>query len=205
MGKYKIILVVIIVISTLLPIAGHEYKTNFKKVIASEGQLIKQGEVKAQKKSGLLEKSSFSIKLPEGWDEINTEQSTTTAMVVYLKEAIEDPVAQQKNFRSYYSIIGGATEDQSPINQVEKLKKNLSDKINGIIFSQETANKINGHEAYSLELKFTQQGADLRVLIVFVEGKDNEIWRLSFNSIESQWIKNKSLFYQLAGSFVVKN
>lgn len=191
------------VISAGLIFAGYQLKQSdsYKNGRLSDSILIANQKIVEMK----IDKETFSIDLPAGWEEAKEAAGTSTAIAVNQAEIINDPIAKQKNFRSYFSIVGGETEEQNVAKQAKEFKKNFSGLITGVIFSEEKSREINGKDAYFMESKFTQQGIDLRVLIIFIKGKDQEMWRLSFNSIESQWEKNREVFYQVADSFIAKN
>jgi len=73
-----------------------------------------------------------------------------------------------------------------------------------IVFVNENPGSIGGRDAYFIEANLTQQGVDYKVFLVLVRGKGDDIWTISFNTLESDWLKYKDLFYQTAESFEVR-
>ncbi|MCD6094458.1 hypothetical protein J7J39_00930, partial [bacterium] len=87
---------------------------------------------------------------------------------------------------------------------LEDYKQKLKEALPEIVFVNENPGSVGGKDAYFIEANLTQQGVDFKVFLVLVRGKGDDIWTISFNTLKSDWLKYKDLFYQTAESFKVK-
>jgi len=150
----------------------------------------------------IVENEFFSVKLPEGWIEIDPVFESSV-MVIKQEEQINNAKAQEINFRSYYSVLQGAYDKESEQDYLSEVKNSLKQSFTGIIVSNEEVRETENGKIYLIESKFNQQDIDFRVLLS-VSIKDQNAWIVSFNTLEEKWEEYKNLFYQIAESFKIK-
>jgi len=151
----------------------------------------------------ILEKEDFSINVPAGWKEV-PPSSGVSAMVVNIGEQPTEEAAKRINFKSYFAVSYDTLAGKTREKYLEDYKQRLRGVLPEIVFVNENPRSIGGKDAYFIEANLTQQGVDFKVLLVLVRGKGDDIWTISFNTLEGDWLKYKDLFYQTAESFRVR-
>jgi len=151
---------------------------------------------------GILEKEGYSIKLPEGWQEVESVFGAS-ATIVNAKEEIIEPNAQKINFRSYYSVINDNLAENSPEDYFKKITESLKQSFPDINIIKEEDKAAFGNKIHFIETEIRQQDIDFSVLLAVIT-KDKNVWTISFNTLKSNWEKYKELFYQIAGDFKIK-
>jgi hypothetical protein len=157
----------------------------------------------ATRQDETLNRGGFSVLIPMGWKEV-TAPTGVSAMVVNAGEKVNDPALQNINFRSYYSVSYDTLKEKTIEEYSAYIKNMVKEFAPDIIFTSEENIKINANDAYKLEADLNQQGADFKVLIFLIKGKDNDIWNMSFNSGAADWEKNKEEFDRIAQTFIIK-
>ncbi len=147
-----------------------------------------------------LEKEDFSINVPAGWKEV-PPSSGISAMVVNIGEQPTEEAAKRINFKSYFAVSYDTLAGKTREKYLEDYKQKLRGVLPEIVFVDENPGSIDGKDAYFIEANLTQQGVDYKVFLVLVRGKGDDVWTISFNTLESDWLKYKDLFYQTAESF----
>ncbi len=150
-----------------------------------------------------LEKEDFSINVPAGWKEVSPS-SGVSAMVVNISEQPTEEAAKRINFKSYFAVSYDTLAGKTREKYLEDYKRKLKGVLPEIVFVNENPGSVGGKDAYFIEANLTQQGVDYKVFLVLVRGKGDDIWTISFNTLKSDWLKYKDLFYQTAESFKVK-
>lgn len=145
----------------------------------------------------------FSLTYPAGWQ---SAQAITgvSAMAVKEKENISDLEAKKMNFQSYLAVSYDSSEGKTKEEVVEYFKNELYAVIPEAVFSRENFLSVNGNEAYATEITFRKSGLDFHVLEVIIWGKENDLWALSFNTLEEMWQAYISDFEKMTQSFIVK-
>ncbi len=64
--------------------------------------------------------------------------------------------------------------------------------------------EINGRQAYAIEGSMSQKSLQFKTLIVIVQGNKDDLWVISFNTLDKDWTKYSDLFTRIAKSFIVK-
>jgi len=147
-----------------------------------------------------LEKEEFSINVPAGWKEVPPSRGVS-AMVVNIGEQPTEEAAKRINFKSYFAVSYDTMAGKIREKYLEDYKQKLKEALPEIVFVNESPGSIGGKDAYFIEANLTQQGVDFKVFLVLVRGKGDDIWTISFNTLKSDWLKYKDLFYQTAESF----
>ena len=147
----------------------------------------------------IIENKFFSVKLPEGWIEVETVYGSI-ATVVKNQELINDTYAQKLNFRSYYSVLRDTVGDKTEQEYLEEIKNSLKKNFTDIMISDEEIKESNGAKIYFMESKLNEQNVDFTILLA-VNIKDQDVWTISFNTLSEKWEEYKDIFYQIADSF----
>jgi hypothetical protein len=145
----------------------------------------------------------FEITLPVGWQK--TEPTIgSSAMAVKIDEQLSDPAAQKINFRSYFAVVYDTMQGESLEEYIQTTKDQLQQTISNIIFSQEHDTTINSQAARAFEADFNQKGIDFKILMVAIKGINDDVWIISFNTLQSTWTDYKDSFSDIANSFSLK-
>ena len=147
----------------------------------------------------IIENKFFSVKLPEGWIEVEPVYGSI-ATVVKNQELINDTYAQKLNFRSYYSVLRDTVGDKTEQEYLEEIKNSLKKNFTDIMISDEEIKESNGAKIYFMESKLNEQNVDFTILLA-VNIKDQDVWTISFNTLSEKWEEYKDVFYQIADSF----
>ncbi len=145
----------------------------------------------------------FSLTYPVGWRQ-TPAMAGVSAMIVKGNENITDPEARKMNFQSYLAVSYDSSEGKTKDEVVEYLKNALRSAVPDAVFSRENFLTINGREAYATEVTFRKSGIDFHVLMIAIWGKGNDLWILSYNTLDSLWQGYTSDFEKMTQSFIVK-
>lgn len=145
----------------------------------------------------------FSLTYPAGWQSVPAITGVS-AMVVKEKENISDPEAKKMNFQSYLAVSYDSSEGKTKEEVVEYVKSEVAAVLPDVVFSNENFSTVNGREAYATEITFRKSGLDFHVLEVIIWGMENDLWALSFNTLEEMWQGYSSDFEKMTQSFIVK-
>jgi flagellar basal body-associated protein FliL len=151
----------------------------------------------------ILATDDFSLTYPTPWRQVSSITGVS-AMLIRVNENITNPAAKKMNFQTYLAVSYDFSEGKTKEQVVEYLKNELYLVLPEAIFSQENFLTINGREAYATEITFRKSGLDFRVLEVVVWGNENDLWVLSYNTLEELWQDNVSDFEKMTKSFIVK-
>lgn len=146
---------------------------------------------------------NFSLTYPNGWRSVPAMQGVS-AMIVKGNENITEPEAKKMNFQSYLAVSYDSSEGKTKDQVVEALKTGLRSVIPDAVFSREQSQTINQRDAYAMETIFRQSGVDFHVLIIVVWGNGNDLWILSYNTLDSLWQGYAADFEKITQSFIVK-
>ncbi len=144
----------------------------------------------------------FSVNLPDGWEQTSPGMGIS-AMAVKINEEIGDPAAQKINFQSYFAVVYDTLQGKSIKEYLQTVKNQLLQVVPDVVFNKEQDIMINGKPAHTIEAELVQQGINFKVLMVLIEGKEGDVWTISFNTTKSNWEENGEIFYSVANSFVL--
>jgi len=145
----------------------------------------------------------FSIYVPKGWTEVKTLPGISL-MAVNNKEESADPAAKKINFRTYLAVSYDTLNNRTLSEYIQYIKNSLEQTAPDAVYSNERSGKINDKDAYFIEADVYQQGVNVKALLVFILGKDKDIWTISLNTTKLEWDTYSDLFSQIANSFEVK-
>jgi len=152
---------------------------------------------------GKLVTDDFEISLPEGWRK-TAPAVGASAMAVKADEQLTDPAAQKINFKSYFAVSYDTLQEKSLSEYLQSVKSQLQQTISDAVFAQEHDTTINGKAARAFEASFAQQGVNYKILMVAVQGAGDDVWVISFNTLQSTWTEYQKVFSDIANSFRLK-
>ena len=144
----------------------------------------------------------FEMVIPSGW-ESQAAPEGILALAVNSKEVIDDSSAAALGFKSYIAVTYSELGEKSREDYVSFVKEEISGVSESLTINTEREIKINGKDAHIIDMSLAQQGVNFRVLI-FVVWNEDQIWAVSFNTIENKWQEYEDVFLNSAESFVLK-
>lgn len=145
----------------------------------------------------------FEIVLPAGWQQAAPPVGAS-AMAVDNNEEIIDAAAQKINFKTYMAVSYDTLQGKSLNEYMQNIKSQLQQAIPGVVFSQEHATTINNRDGLGIEADLTQQGVSFKLLMVAIKGDGDDVWIMSFNTLQSSWMAYQETFSGIANSFKLK-
>lgn len=183
----------------------HKNKTSINSVenIAPSGQFGTDNQANSEQPQNKLVTDDFEINLPEGWRK--TEPTIgVSAMAVKADEKLNNPAAQKINFRSYFAVSYDTLQGKNLNEYLRGVQNQLQQTISGVVFAQEHDTTINGKPARAFEASFTQREVSFKTLMVAVKGVGDDVWIMSFNTLQSTWDEYRQAFSDIANSFSFK-
>ncbi len=149
-----------------------------------------------------LAKEGFRTLLPIGWSETSGLPGISF-MAVNSQEENTDPAVQKINFKTYYAVKYDKLAGKSLVEFAKYYKDLIKQSIIGISYEKEGGRKFNDKDGYTLEGLANQQGAEIKFLIVFLKGKGDDVWILSFDTALNNWGKYTDKFENIISSFEI--
>jgi len=208
--KNKIVIIVLIIVIVVIAVAtGFYFSRQNKQSTSPAGnaalpsQTGENNQTNGEQPQNKLVTDDFEINLPAGWQK-TAPAIGSSAMAVKINEQLSDPVAQKINFRSYFAVSYDTAQGKSLNEYMQTVKSQLQQAISGIIFAQEHDTTINGKAARAFEADFNQQGVNFKILMVAIDGVGDDVWVISFNTLQSTWAEYRDSFSNIASSFSLK-
>ncbi|OGZ20292.1 MAG: hypothetical protein A2654_01865 [Candidatus Nealsonbacteria bacterium RIFCSPHIGHO2_01_FULL_43_31] len=155
-----------------------------------------------------LLKDEFEITLPPGWQEATSANANFLLLAFDAQEDISGGNFQKLDFRTNLSIKSDDLSRYSSLDTLEKyvesMKVSLIQSVPGINFIREEQKIINGVQAIFIECSSRQEEADFKTLLVFVQGGNDIIYAISFNTFQSSWADYQDVFEQISRSFKLR-
>ncbi|MBI2042550.1 MAG: hypothetical protein HYT21_02290 [Candidatus Nealsonbacteria bacterium] len=145
----------------------------------------------------------YSIIIPEGWVQAVIDSDKFLALVIKPDGPVDIVDPANIDYDTYYAINNTKMETNSLDEYVDVLKQNLVKQINSIEFTRQSYGAINGHDAIYLESTSSIGGEDYSTLLTFVLD-EKWVWAISFNTLKDDWGENKSTFYRVSDSLIIK-
>jgi len=207
-NKIAIIVLIIVVIVVAAGISFYFIQKNKAPVNSVENttppiQSEINNQTNSEQSQNKLVTDDFEINLPEGWRETAPAMGAS-AMAVNADEQLTDPAAQKINFRSYFAVSYDTLQGKSLSEYMQGIKNYLQQITFGAVFAQEHDTIINNQPARAFEASFTQQGVNFKILMVAVKGAGDDVWVMSFNTLQDTWTEYQKTFSDIAGSFRLK-
>ncbi|HLD27493.1 MAG TPA: hypothetical protein VJB39_01460 [Patescibacteria group bacterium] len=208
--KNKIAIIILIIVVVVIAAAvGFYFIQKNKSSINSVGNTVSpdqfetNNQTDSEQPQNKLVTDDFEINLPEGWRQ-TAPAIGTSAMAVNANERIDDSAAQKINFKSYVAVSYDMLQGKSLSEYLQSVKSQLQQTISNVIFAQEHDTTIKGKAARAFEANFTQQGVNFKVLMVAVKGIGDDVWVISFNTLQGSWAEYQETFSNIADSFSLK-
>ncbi|MFA5083784.1 MAG: PsbP-related protein [Candidatus Paceibacterota bacterium] len=202
--KNKILPIIIIFIIVLGIVgAAQWYLSTHKNAAEKNPATSLPGQSGQTNGQNVFANDDFSFTYPNGWQSV-PPQTGVSAMIVKQNEISTDPQAKKMNFQSYMSVSYAPSDKTSKNLIIDAVKNQLRSLIPDIAFSQEKSLTINQNDAYAMEMNLNQGGINFHILMVLVWGKGNDVWILSFNTLESLWQGYADTFGEITQTFTVK-
>jgi hypothetical protein len=160
-------------------------------------------EEQKENQEAFIVKDDFSILLPEGWIETASPQGVS-AMAINAEEEITDPEVEKINFRTYYSVTYDTLQGRTMESYAEYVKDSLGQVLVNVDFIKEEAVELDGRDTYTIEMEIQQQGIDFKVSMFLIKGEGDDLWLVSFNTVQNNWDQYQDLFREIAASFETK-
>ena len=158
---------------------------------------------KAEENNNPLATDEFSIMMPEGWLQAEAIEGIS-AMAVNAQEETVEPKAQEIGFKTYFAITKDTLQGKTMAEYLQMFKDEVAKIDTAAVFMQENEVVINGREARAVEIKMVQEGLNFRVLVMIVRGENEDLWTVTFNTLESNWSNYQETFSEVAQSFQLK-
>ncbi|MDD4531557.1 MAG: PsbP-related protein [Candidatus Pacebacteria bacterium] len=147
-----------------------------------------------------LVNGDFEMILPAGWAQVE-ETMGALAMAKKPEEKIDDPAAEKIGFKSYLAVSYDVLDGRDLSGYMQDVKNELPHFVPDTTFGEEKDMSVDGQPAKTLEVDMEKDGAALRSLIVAVEGKNKDIWTISFSTTKSNWDKYEKSFLDAVDTF----
>ena len=141
--------------------------------------------------------------MPEGWLQAKAPEGVSV-MAVNAQEEITEAKAKEIGFKAYFAVSHNPLQGKSLAEGLQVFKEEVAKLDSGAVFLQERETSINNREARAAEIKMIQQEIDFRVWVVMVKGNNDDVWIITFNTLESKWNDYQNLFSEVANSFQLK-
>ncbi len=198
-NKIAVIVLIIVIVAAAVLIGFNFFQKN--KLPDQTGGNNQTGNEQSEEHKLITE--DFDITLPAGWQQ-TTPPSGASAMAVNSNEEVTDPAAKKINFRTYLGVSYDTLEGKTLDEYMQSIKGQLQQALPGTVFSQEHDAVINSRAARAFEVDLTQQGASFKILIVAIKGEGDDVWTMSFNTLQSSWMAYQETFSGIANSFKLK-
>ena len=207
-NKITFIILIIVAVTVVVGISFYFIKknkapTNFVENTTLPSQSEVNNQTNSEQSQNKLVTDDFEINLPGGWRETAPAMGAS-AMAVNADEQLTDPAAQKINFRSYFAVSYDTLQGKSLSEYMQGVKNYLQQITSGIVFAQEHDMIINDQPARAFEASFIQQGVNFKILMVAVKGAGDDVWVISFNTLQDTWTEYQKIFSDIAGSFRLK-
>ena len=158
----------------------------------------------ANTETRLVAKDDFTLEAPANWKESQALVPGVSLMMVNSTENSDRPEIKRINFKSYFSVSYDTLGENSLEQYTANTKKELAGMIAGISFQALAPTIIDGRPAQVFSADLTQQGVNFKLLMFIAEGKNKDIWIISFNTPMESFNGYQGLFSEIATSFRLK-
>ncbi len=156
-----------------------------------------------QKDPRLIEKESFSLYLPEGWQ----ESEAGPQFVLKARKDSEEfasQAAESLGFKSYLAVTLDDLGTKDLSSYIEALKEFMFQTMEEVSFEEKEQETVDGLSVRFVEAGGTDENLELKILMAFVQDQESKAWTLVFNTTDSYWEEYKEDFYESVRSFDLK-
>jgi len=205
--KNKLVIIVLIILvivgATIIGFYFNKQPANSFENTALPNQNETNNQISGEESQNKLITDDFEITLPAGWQKTEPPIGSS-AMAIKMDENLNDTAAQKINFRTYFAVSYETTQGKSLNEYMQTLKNQLQQTVSGITFTQEHDVVINNRTAKAFEANFNQKEVDFKVLMVVIKGLNDDVWVISFNTLQSTWNEYQETFSNIVNSFKLK-
>ncbi|MBU1130521.1 hypothetical protein KJ840_00085 [Patescibacteria group bacterium] len=151
----------------------------------------------------ILANDYFALQYPLEWEQSQAPEGIS-AIIVNNQEEITNPEAQKINFRTYFSVIYDSLQGRGLEDFVNNYKAEITRAFPDASFVSEVVNQVNNQPAYFLEVQLDDHDLSLKVFFALIQGQEDDMWILTFNTQESNWSLYQEIFSQIVNSFELK-
>lgn len=191
MRKNILIILAPIILISLGAIVAYNF---FNNKIVSSMPLSRQGEI---------DTNYFKLVLPPGW-ETQEPAPENFALTAYSKESSKDPLARKINYKTSLYIAREELNDKTMSEYIKLLKEGVQQKKENVLFHSENETSFNGQKAYLIDVELKENNIEFKSIFGVIEGKNQEVWVMSFNTPKLDWITTAPQFYSILNSFEIK-
>lgn len=166
-------------------------------------QIVEDGKIDLGQLESKLETDNFEIDIPAGWRKTAPALGSLVTMVK-VDEQINDPEAKKAGFKSYFAVGHDSARGKTLAEYTETVKGQLRQIMSGVVFTEDRDLSINGESARAFEVDFNELGIDFKVFMVVVEGTSNDVWVISFNTLQSLGDEYRETVFEIVESFKLK-
>ncbi|MCX6737170.1 MAG: hypothetical protein NTX26_00270 [Candidatus Parcubacteria bacterium] len=190
MKKKILIIIVSIILISLGAIVAYNF---FNNKIVSSMPLSRQGKI---------ETNYFKLVLPSGW-ETQEPASENFVLIAYRKEDSKDSLARKINYKTSLFIAREELNGKTIVDYVAFLKESVQQKKENVLFHSENETSFNGQKAYLIDVELKENDIEFKSIFGVIEGKNQEVWVISFNTPKLDWITTAPQFYSILNSFSI--
>jgi hypothetical protein len=139
----------------------------------------------------------FSISVPTGWINQESQVSQISAMFVNQEEMMASPAA---SFQSYLAVSSQKEKGKSLNDIVEEIKQAMVETGGEAKVENESDGFVGGQFAKFMEIKMSSQEKSFSSLFVIIPKGDNFFY-ITAHTTSDRWDNYKNTFYQTAKSF----
>ena len=191
MRKNILIILAPMILISLGAIVAYNF---FNNKIVSSMPLSRQGEI---------DTNYFKLVLPPGW-ETQEPAPENFALTAYSKESSKDPLARKINYKTSLYIAREELNDKTMSEYIKLLKEGVQQKKENVLFNSENETSFNGQKAYLIDVELKENNIEFKSIFGVIEGKNQEVWVMSFNTPKLDWITTAPQFYSILNSFEIK-
>lgn len=192
MKRNILIIIVSIILISLGAIATYKF---FNNKIVSSMPLSRQGQI---------DTNYFTLVLPPGWETQEPAPEKFILKATYIKNNSQDPLARKINYKTNLYVtreeLDGKTLSEYVNLLNDKIKKMNSDSI----IHSENETIFNDNQAYLVDVELKNNGIEFKSIMGVIQGKNDDVWVISFNTPKLDWINTAVQFYGVLNSFQLK-
>jgi hypothetical protein len=192
MKRNILIIIVSIILISLGAIATYEF---FNNKIVSSMPMSRQGQI---------DTNYFKLVLPSGWETQEPAPEKFVLKATYIKNNSKDPLARKINYKTNLYIAREELDGKTLSGYVSLLNDKIKKVNSDSIIHSENETIFNGNQAYLVDVELKDNGIEFKSIAGVVQGKNDDVWVISFNTPKLDWITTAAQFYGVLNSFQLK-
>lgn len=155
-------------------------------------------------RQGKIETSYFRLVLPSGWETQEPAPEKFILKATYVKNNSKDLLAQKINYKTNLYIAQEELDGKTMSNYIKLLNEKVQKMKNDSTIHSENETAFNGNKAYLIDIELKENGIEFKSIVGVIQGKNDDVWVISFNTPKLDWITTASQFYGVLNSFTLK-